>query len=169
MAHMVKCTVCKQTFDRDKVQAVKVSANRYAHYTCKPDGGELMPLKETDPDLIKLKEYVANLLGEECNYAKVTKQIKDFVSDFGFTYSGILKSLIWYYDIKGNPKDKTYGGIGIVPFIYKEASNYYYHLYLAQIANESISSYQHKVKEIEIESPNVYTRPPKMFNSEDEV
>ena len=32
MAHMVKCKVCGKSFDRDKIQAVKVGANRYAHF-----------------------------------------------------------------------------------------------------------------------------------------
>ena len=143
MAHNVKCTVCGQTFDRDKIQAVKVSARRYAHYSCKPDG-ELVPLANpVDEDLLKLEAYIEKLLGSNYNHAKVKKQIKDFKKDYDYSYSGMLKTLIWFYDIKGNPKDKANGGIGIIPFVYKDACNYYYSLYLAQIANEQISSTTH--------------------------
>lgn len=169
MAHMVKCTVCGKQFDRDKVQAVKVSARRYAHYSCKPDG-ELVPLaKPVDEDLLKLEAYIEDLLGKDYNHAKVKKQIKDFKNDYDYSYSGMLKTLVWFYDIKGNPKEKANGGIGIIPFVYKDALNYYYSLYLAQIANEKVGSYKLEVKEIEIESPEVYRRPPRMFNvGEDE-
>ena len=38
MAHYCICTVCNQRFDRDKVQAVKSSARRYAHLRCMPNG-----------------------------------------------------------------------------------------------------------------------------------
>ena len=171
MAHMVKCTVCGKQFDRDKIQAVKTGARRYAHYMCFPEG-ELVPLANpTDEDLVKLEQYIENLLGEDYNPARVKKQIKDFKTDYDYTYSGMLKTLIWFYEIKGNPKDKANGGIGIIPFVYKDACNYFYSLYLAQIANEQVAEtlYQPMVREIEITSPEVYVRPQKLFNvGEDE-
>ena len=83
----------------------------------------------------------------------------------------MLKTLIWFYEIKGNSVNKAQGGIGIIPFVYNDARNYFYSLYLAQIANENISTYKHerKCKVIEIESPEVYVRPIKLFNvGEDE-
>lgn len=170
MAHMVKCTVCGKQFDRDKIQAVKSGARRYAHYSCLPEG-ELVPLANPiDEDLVKLESYIENLLGEDYNPARVKKQIKDYKNEYNYTYSGMLKTLIWFYEIKGNSKEKANGGIGIIPFVYKDACNYYYSLYLAQIANESISeeSYKPIIREIEISSPEVYRRPPKLFNVEEE-
>ena len=103
-------------------------------------------------DLLKLEAYIEDLLGKDYNHAKVKKQIKDFKNDYDYSYSGMLKTLVWFYDIKGNPKEKANGGIGIIPFVYKDALNYYYSLYLAQIANEKVGSYKLEVKEIEIES-----------------
>ena len=170
MAHIVKCSVCGEKFDRDKSQAVKTGARRYAHYRCFPEG-ELVPLlNPVDEDLVALEEYISNLLGSNYNPAKVKKQIKDFKSQYDYSYSGMLKTLIWWYDIKGNPKDKAQGGIGIIPFVYKDAANYFYSLYLAQLENESIlvSTYKPIIKEIEIFSPEVHRRPIKLFNSEEE-
>lgn len=169
MAHLVKCTVCGKQFDRDKIQAVKSGARRYAHYSCLPEG-ELVPLVDPiDEDLLKLEKYAEQLLGEDYNPARVKKQIKDFKKQYDYSYSGMLKTLIWFYEIKGNSKDKANGGIGIIPFVYKDACNYYYSLYLAQIANESVSvdSYKPVVREIEISSPEAYRRPPKLFNMEE--
>ncbi len=169
MAHLVKCTVCGQQFDRDKIQAVKASARRYAHYSCKPDG-ELVPLAETvDAELIELETYIVDLLGDDYNPARVKKQIKDFKQSYGYSYSGMLKTLKWFYEIKGNHKSKANGGIGIIPFVYKDALNYYYSLYLAQIANENaVPQYKIKTKEINIQSPEVYRKPPRMFNAEED-
>lgn len=170
MAHNVKCTVCGKTFNRDRIQAVKTGARRYAHYKCAPDG-ELVPLEETgkDEDLIKLEEYISQLLGDSYNYARVKKQIKEYKEQYDYTYSGILKTLIWWYEIKGNPKDKAQGGIGIVPFVYKDALNYYYSLYKAQQVNQNLSSYKIEVKEVEIAPPQAIRKKIKMFNSEGDL
>lgn len=170
MAHPVKCAVCGETFDRDKIQAVKYNGRRYAHQTCFPQG-ELVPLpiKEIDADLEKLFAYTKQLLGEEYNHARVKKQIKDFKEEYGYSYSGMLKSLVYFYEVKGNSKDKANGGIGIVPFIYRDAYNYYLNLFLAQTANENkdIEAYTSKVREIIIKPPQAYI-PKKLFNLDDE-
>ena len=55
MAHYVICSICGKRFDRDKVQAVKSSARRYAHQSCCPQG-EIVPLPQVDEDLQKLNE-----------------------------------------------------------------------------------------------------------------
>ena len=63
---------------------------------------------------------------------RIKQQIKKYVEEYGYTYSGIMKALIYYYEIKGNKFDlaKTNGGIGIVPFVYEKAYNYYYNIIL---------------------------------------
>ena len=166
MAHYVICSVCGKKFDRDVVQAVKTSARRYAHYTCKPEG-ELVPLPQKDPDLDNLEKYIQKLLGNDYNKARVNKQIKDYVDKDGYSYSGILKSLIYFYEVKGNSKDKANGGIGIVPFIYKDAYNYYYSLFLAQSQNQEkdIVAITSKVKEITIPVPKIIEKK-RFFNVE---
>lgn len=154
MAHMVKCSVCEQIFNRDTVQAVKSGARRYAHYECFPTG-ELVPLekKEEDEDLVKLKEYITKLYGEKANWALINKQIKNFTKEKSYSLSGILKSLIYFFDIKKNNTDKTNGGIGIVEYCYQDAYNYYLGLYLAQQANEN-KVLLNQVKEITIPIPS---------------
>ena len=154
MAHQVICTVCGKRFDRDKVQAVKSGARRYAHYQCEPTG-ELVPLPQKDPDLTTLENYIDKLLGNECNKARVNKQIKEFIAEHNYTYSGILKSLVYWYEVKGNSLEKATGGIGIVPFIYQDAYNYYYDLFVAQSRNsgKDVTQITSKIKEITIRPP----------------
>ena len=157
--------MCKARFDRDKIQAVKTDARRYAHYKCFPEG-ELVPLPQVDDDLLKLEEYIMELFHEDFIGPRVRKQIKQYKEEYNYTYSGMLKSLIWFYEIKGNSVEKANNNIGIIPYIYNDACSYYYSLYLAKIANESknISEYKPKVKEIEIQSPRTKIKPPKLFN-----
>lgn len=167
MAHMVKCTVCGESFDRDKVQAVKSGARRYAHYTCLPEG-ELVPLPNAvvDQDLVDLENYIKNLLGDDYNPARVKKQIKDYKNEYNYSYSGMLKALVWFYEVKGNSIEKANGGIGILPFVYQDAYNYYYSLYLAQLVNEEkdVNQYKTKVREIVIKSPSVAEKPIRLFD-----
>ena len=167
MAHMVKCTVCGESFDRDKIQAVKSGARRYAHYTCLPEG-ELVPLPNTvvDQDLVDLENYIKNLLGDDYNPARVKKQIKDYKTEYNYSYSGMLKALVWFYEVKGNSIEKANGGIGILPFVYQDAYNYYYSLYLAQLVNEEkdVNQYKTKVREIVIKSPSVAEKPIRLFD-----
>ena len=167
MSHYCICTVCGEKFNRDKIPAVKDGARRYAHLRCKPDG-EKVPLaaEVVDEDLKKLEEYIKQLLNEDYVNARVKKQIKDFKEEYGYSYSGMLKSLVYFYEIKGNSKDKANHGIGIVPFIYKEAYNYYFNLFMAQNKNQEkdIIGFTSKIKEIVINPPSVIISPKRLFN-----
>lgn len=153
MAHYCICSVCGVRFDRDKIQAVKSGARRYAHYDCLPSG-EIVPLPQVDENLEKLINYTKNLLGESYNAARVKKQIKDFKEEYNYSYNSMLKCLIYFYEVKGNSKEKANGGIGIIPFIYNDAYNYYLSLFYAKQANEN-KEITSKVKEITIKPPEV--------------
>lgn len=168
MAHNVKCTVCGETFDRDKIQAVKVSARRYAHHRCFPQG-ELVPLPNPkDPDLASLEEYIEKLLGKDYNRARVKKQIKEYKEEYGYSYTGMQKTLQWFFEIKNNPINKANGSIGIVPYVYQDACNYFYSLYLASMANQELPVYNIPVREYTISSPELNIKPPRLFNEEDD-
>lgn len=175
MAHNVKCAICGETFDRDKIQAVKHGARRYAHLRCNPSG-EVVALAETDPEKIKelqaltdLETYAKELLQDDFNPARVRKQINEYHQKYGYSYDGMKKTLIYWYEIKGQSKEKANGGIGIIPFIFNDARNYYYSLYMAQLANKDIQpGYRPKVKEIEIESPRAEIKRLKLFNITEE-
>ena len=157
MSHMVICAICGKKFDRDKIQAVKHSARRYSHAVCEPDNENFVPLAENqeDPDLTKLKDYINKLFGKSANWAQINRQLKIYTTENGYSYSGILKSLVYFYDVKANSVDKSNGALGIVPYIYQDAYNYYYDLFLAQSRNETkdFSGLFNKTKEITIKPP----------------
>lgn len=158
MAHNVKCAICGKSFDRDKIQSVKYGARRYAHQACYPQG-EIVPLliKEEDPDKKVLMDYIKKIYGDNANWARIQQQIKKYINEDGYSYSGILKSLIYWTEVKKMPIKQDYGAIGIVPFIYKQAYNYYYSLFLAQNANvgKNIKEIVSKEREVTIDPPRI--------------
>jgi len=172
MAHYCICTKCGKRFDRDVVQAVRTGARRYAHAKCDPDNTDFVPLviKETDdPDYIKLMDYIKKLFGDTANYAQIKRQLKIYINDNKYSYSGIMKSLVYFYEIKGNSIEKANGALGIVPFVYQDAFNYYYSLFLAQSqnANKDVIELTNKVKEVVIPPPEIKL-PKRFFNLDDD-
>ena len=169
MAHMVKCKVCGQQFDRDKTACVLVSARRYAHKRCaEKEGltGEAVEPPQKDPDLTALENYIMKMFGEDYVNVRVRKQIKEYQEQYNYTYSGMLKTLIYFYEIKGNSIEKANGGIGIIPYVYKDACQYYYALYLAKMANEekNIEDYKPKLRVIEIFTPTIVPKKIRLFD-----
>jgi hypothetical protein len=142
MAKYCICPKCGIRFNREAIQAVKIGARRYGHATCYPDNTDFVPLpekktKEVDPDLKALNDYIYHLFGDKTNWAMVKRQIKTYTKENNYSLSGILKSLIYFFEIKNNSIDKANNAIGIVPYCYQDAKEYYYGLWVAQQQNQN--------------------------------
>ena len=163
MAHYVVCPYCNKKFDRDKVDCVQVGARRWAHTTCA--AAQETTRKQEDIDKENLEKYIMQLLKEEYISPRVRKQMNTYVNEMKFTYSGIHKALIYFYEVKKNDVSKANDGIGIVPYIYKEAFNYYYSLWLAQQKNEDkvIENYKPQVREVRIPPPQLKKKRRRLF------
>ena len=92
--------------------------------------------------------------------ADVNRQIQQFVKK-GYTYTGILKSLKFFYEVEHGSKEKSGGRIGIVPYVYERAKEYYYNIWLAQQQNlerinemYTMNTMEIPVVEIHIPSPS---------------
>ena len=166
MAHYVICQYCKGKFDRDKEPFVQVSDRRYAHKLCAEKNQIQKTQKEKDYDA--LVNYIENLFGIGYVSAKVAKQIKDFRETYNYTYSGILGTLVYWYEVKGATIDQANGGIGIVPYVYEQAKEYYQTINRANELNAGVTSYKLQYKEIEIYAPRSEEKPIKLFNLGDE-
>lgn len=163
--HEVKCKICGIKFDLNQEQGVKCGARRYAHFDCFPEG-ELVPMeKAQDPDLQQLKSYISELFNKKANWAIIMKQIKDYKETKGYSYSGILKSLVFFYNIKNNPIEKANGNIAIVPYVYQQAYDYYYNLFMAQKANQN-KTLTTEIKEITIKPPSMERKKYNLFDLE---
>lgn len=199
--HIVKCSICHETFDASEVAYVKTASNRYAHADCAETKGLNLPIynpavletciyckkqldktkeqfkelskgkfahlscweenKDKLTDREKLEIYINNLYGTKKINPKINRQLKDFVENYGYSYSGIHKALKYWYEVKGNKFDlvKTGGGIAIVGYIYQQAYNYYYAIWEAQqtqknsLEMEGIENFIPKTIEVTIPVP----------------
>lgn len=171
--HYVKCLYCGETFDAkaDEQDIVwfKPRTNRYAHIKCSEERQE--EDKITDEEFDALYRYVKEQQGKNFNFVQFQRVTSSWKKDYGYTYSGMLKSLLYFYEVKGNSKEKfREGSIGIIPFCYTQAYNYYYDIYVAS-QRAGTGTYNSEAKrEIEIDAPAAKKEPPKLFNlgSEDE-
>lgn len=93
MAHFVICRYCNCRFDRDIEPFAEVSARRYAHKSCADKVDATIPQEEKDYN--NLEKYIKELFKIDRINAKTKKQIKDFREEYGYTYTGILKTLYW--------------------------------------------------------------------------
>lgn len=162
---MVKCLYCGEQFDRISEPNVKIG-RRYAHKACY-EAQDQETLK-AEKDKNDFYEYIKQIYGPKYDFVLISKQAENYIKQYDFTYSGMLKSLKWFYEIKGNSKEGSNGGIGIIPYIYEEAKKYYYNIYLAQQRNKDVEGYRLEVKEIVIASPRIFIAPPKLFDLGDE-
>lgn len=144
----VICAICKKPLNRQDADCVPLGNGKYAHKECQQieDSREL-----TEQE--KLDKYIMKLFKTDYVHQRVKRQISNFMSEYNYSYSGIRKSLVYWYEVKKQPVDKANGGIGIVPYIYKDAYNYYYMLWEAQQKNLSKDIESYKPEEIVIRAP----------------
>ena len=168
MAHPVICVYCKKRFDRDKIECVQVSAKRYAHKECSMSENEKRTQEEKDKQ--ELEEYIMKLFKTSYVEPRVQKQIKQYREEYNYTYSGIRKALVYFFEVKGNSVEKANGGIGIVPYVYQNAYNYYLALWQAQQKNQDkvLNDYVPRVKEIVIPRPQRKVKKRELFTFLDE-
>lgn len=151
--HMVKCFYCGEVFDASTTPYVKPNSRRYAHKTCAQTAEKNKTQEEKDKEL--LEKYIKDLFGINCISPKIKKQIETFKKDRNYSYTGIYKTLKYFFEIKGNSIEKANGGIGIVPFVYDEAYLYWRALWEARERNEQvdIKEFILPVREVHIEPP----------------
>ena len=166
-AHMVKCLFCGKVFDAQEsgkdIIWYKPRNNRYAHIEC----GKQKEAEKTqdEKDYERLYYYVKEQQKNNFDYIKFKKIVEAWHKDYNFTYNGMYYSLIYFYEIKKNSKQKFIdGSIGIIPFVYKDAENYYYNIYIASQRAGTGNYDATRSQTIEISPPAAKQRIPKLFN-----
>ena len=166
--HLVKCKYCGQIFDANIEPFEKPSSNRYAHKSCHEEF--LKTQSQEDLDKKALYDYINKLFKGQCNMAAINRNIKRYREEYNYTYSGIHKALIYFFEIKGNSIEKANGGIGIVRYVYHDALRYYKALWEIQETNKNkkIEAYIPEVKEIVIKNPERKMKTKNLFSFLDE-
>lgn len=164
---LVKCPYCKESFDREVVPFVKVG-NRYAHVSCYNEAEEKKTLEEKQK--ASLMRYIEDIFDVSYNVPLVLTQIKNYKEVLHYTYQQIERCLRYAYEVKGYDISKA-KGIGIVPYVYKDAYNYYYQMWLSQQKQEngfSLQDYTPEVVKVTITPPVPKPMVSKKFNFLDE-
>lgn len=121
---------------------------RYAHKSCAKE--------HPRDDREKFKVYLIQLykFKDDMTWPRLFQQAETIARDYNFTYSGMMKALEYFYKVKQHPIDKT-KGVGIIPYVYKQAYDYYYALWRASEENKKkdLSEYVPKDIEITIKAP----------------
>ncbi len=168
--HLVICPYCKQQFDAqakdENIVWVKVNNRRYAHISCYNEYLENQTQEERDE--AAFFQYIKELFGAEYNYVQIKRLADSYQKNYDFSFSGMLKSLKWWFEVEGNSIERANGSIGILPYIYKDAEKYYYNLYLAQQKNAHITNYKTPVEEITIPPPIFRKPPPRLWWDDEE-
>lgn len=82
----------------------------------------------------------------------------------------MLKALIYFYEIKGGDIEQAHDSIGILPYIYNDAKQYYFNLWTAQQKNnlKNIEQFKPEVVEVHISPPQRNIQKRKLFSFLDE-
>ena len=150
---MLKCYYCGEQFDANQVPYVQVNSRRYAHKTCADRA--LSSKSQEEQDYAVLEQYIKELFNIPALTPRIRKQISTYHSEHNYTYSGIYKTLKYWFEVRGNSIEKANGGIGIVGYTYTEAYRYWKALWDAQQQNNDvkIEDYIASTKEIHITPP----------------
>lgn len=165
----VTCKYCKKKINKTKDLDYKAVKKKYAHIAC-IEAEE----KREKTDEEKFYLYVIELFKIEDDFVppRIQKQAQDYIKKYNYTYSGMLKALKYFYEIKHNDISKSNGGIGILPYCYQDAYNYYFSLWQAQQKNQvDINRYIPREIEITIPIPKRKNTKKKIFTflDKDEV
>ena len=154
--HLVKCFYCGETFDTNSTPFIMVNSRRYAHKSCQEE--KLASESKQEKDKRLLEEYIKQLFGYSSLPPRVVKQIQTYAHDLehNYTYSGMLKTLRYFFEVRGNSIEKANGGIGIIPYVYDEAFSYWRAICEAQQKNEHID-----LKEFVLPVREIHISPPK--------
>jgi len=115
-AKKLKCPECG-TFN-DKENAVYHNARYYCKICYDNQQKEANDYKE-------LITYICKLYNLEAPSGWIMKQIKDYKTQFNYSYRGIKTTLHYFFEIQANNDVEDCLGIGIVPFVYDEAKKFY--------------------------------------------
>lgn len=156
----VKCPWCEEWFKTNEVEYnYDTKLKRYFHSHCYKKYERELEHKE------ELKEYILNMFDYKGLGPKINSQIKKYRTEMNFTYEGILKSLKYFYDVKGNSTEKANGGIGIVPYVYQEANNYYDK---KELRNKSIENRINQFKITEENKKKIVVKKSNLINNKKE-
>lgn len=125
---MPQCRLCHEPIivkeETKGIEWCRPSCNYYYHVKCYEDWRVSQPLKD-DEWISLIYDFLAHDLKVSYNYFLCETQRKKFIKENKYTNKGIYFTLKYFYEVKGNDWNKGHNGIGIIPYAYKEATDYW--------------------------------------------
>ena len=146
----VKCKVCGETFIRELTDYVQDGPRRYSHRACVEKRGK--EAQEEAEAEMQVYNYLKRIFKLQAITPGLHWQIKKFLQS-GYDYRGIYKSLTYWFEVKHNKPNLENPNIGIIPFIYNTAHDYYSDILLAQFKNEAVPIIQEQETVWEVHIP----------------
>lgn len=125
--HIVHCRICHYPIDiaveKENIDWIQPSKNQYFHKTCY-DTWKAAPA--TDEEwILMIFDFLARDMKVSYNYHLCKAQIEKFWKENKINPKGIYFTLRYFYEVKHNAWEKGHGGLGIVPWVFDEAKNYW--------------------------------------------
>lgn len=126
------CPGCKKAVEKIQENKVEGKNNhvRYWHPECLEKARKEKEKKTAEEMGRKAIFNYLTAIGMPPNYAFWGRQRNDYINKYGYTDSGILMALKYWFGEKNNSIERANGGMGIVPYIYDEAQRYYRNIIL---------------------------------------
>ncbi len=158
----MKCPVCGKSFDKNSTPYHQ-EGRRYLHIECWARKEANKTQDEKDKEA--LEDYIKELFKLTVIPIKIEKQINSFHNEYNYTYTGIKKALVYHFEVKQGDIKQANGGIGIVPYVYEQARQYYYQIWLAQQTNNEkvLEDYVPTEVHIKIKNPQKQPKRRKLF------
>ena len=163
----VKCIYCNEYFDKNKEPFIQMG-DSFSHKYCHE--GQFKYEASINQDKEALHEYLKNLFGSNYNYDQLDKQMTKYYKEFNFKYSGMLGTLKYFFEVRENSIEKSHYRIGIIPYVYEEARDYYKKIKEINLKNQNkqVKNYTPTEREIVISSPKKHPQNRRGFNFLDE-
>ena len=144
---------------------------RYAHEKCAKERNiegivskSEIEQSEKNLDELQLRNYIDELWNKQANYQIIARQLKMYLSPkYNYTYKGIHHALQYYYEVTHHPISMTYNTLGIVPYVYNKAEEYYKKISDARSRNKKVGEIEKDVKEIHIPIPQTTVKRRELF------
>ncbi len=118
---MAVCPYCKNYVSTK--EASKTYKGKKYHADC--FNKILDDLEEGDTEREKLNKYICEIFEIDRVSPLIDKQISEFTKINGYTISGIYNTLKYFFSIGERDVGEDVRGIGIVPYVYEEAKEYF--------------------------------------------
>jgi len=146
---MALCPFCKLYI------STKESGKNYKGKKYHPQCFEKMldDIESGDDDQKELNDYICKLFNIKTITPLMSSQIQSFTDTKGYTLKGIHGSLYYFFNIEGNEIGEDIKGIGIVPFVYDDAKDFFESIKKAKETNSKFKNMP-KTSNVKIKRPD---------------